>query len=163
VSASISGARTRKGSTSIPRTGGGDPENPSEDYAFKIVNNDEESLAMKMNYYFANTGWMENHGKGQCYIRFMIFDVEGNTGKSAENYPHQSYNKDYSLGGPTGDFDPVGSYRFNPGEEYYVVIKVDSCGGEASKNADLSGTAHFEFTSDAGVSQDSWYPEDPPA
>ncbi|UWG46458.1 DUF1102 family protein [Halanaeroarchaeum sp. HSR-CO] len=141
----------------------GDPNDPAADHAFKIVNNDEESLVMKMNYFFTNTGWLTNHGNGQSFIRFQLFDTgDGPTGSSAENYPHQSYNKDYSLGGPTGDWAPGGGYRFNSGEEYYMVVTVDTTGPNASTDDDLSGTASFEFTSDASISQDSWYPESPP-
>ncbi|HKL28963.1 MAG TPA: hypothetical protein VJ898_06805 [Natrialbaceae archaeon] len=142
----------------------GDPSDPASDYAFKIVNNDDagESYAMKMNYYFANTGWVQGNGNGQSFIRFEVHDVgDGPTGSSAENYPHQSYNRDYSLGGPTGDNTPVGNYRFNPGEEYYVTVTVDTTGPNASVDDDLSGTANFYF-SDDGVSEDSWYPDNPP-
>ena len=142
----------------------GDPNDPANDHAFKLVNNDDsgESYAMKMNYYFANTGWIQGNGNGQSYIRFEVHDVgDGPTGSSGENYPHQSYNKDYSLGGPTGDNTPTGGFRFNPGEEYYVTVTVDTTGPNASTADDLSGTANFHF-SDDGVSQDSWYPDNPP-
>jgi len=141
----------------------GDPDDPENNHAFKIVNNNEESLAMKMNYYFENTEWISNSGNGQSFIRFEIFDTgDGPTGASGENYPHQSYNRDYSLGGPTGDWSPGSNYRFNSGEEYYVVVTVDTTGENASKDDNLSGSASFEFTSDSSINQDSWYPENPP-
>lgn len=141
----------------------GNPNDPAADYAFKLVNNDEESLVMKMNYYFEDTQWIVNRGNGQSFIRFQVFDLPpSNAGSSAQNYPHQSYNKDYSLGGPTGDWSPGGSHRFNPGEEYYVVVSVDTTGPNASTDDDLAGTANFVFTANAGINQDSWYPDNPP-
>ena len=142
----------------------GDPDDPASNHAFKLVNNDDsgESYAMKMNYYFKNTDWIQGNGNGQSYIRFEVYDTgDGPTGQSAENYPHQSYNKDYSLGGPTGDNSPTGNYRFNSGEEYYVVVTVDTTGANASTADDLSGTANFHLSDDS-VSQDSWHPDNPP-
>lgn len=140
----------------------GDPDDPEHDHAFKIQNNDEGSFAMKMNYYFTDTSWIDGNGNGQSYIRFEVHDTgDGPTGSSGENYPHRSYNRDYSLGGPTGDNDPTGPYRFNPGEEYYVTVTVDTTGPDADVDDNLSGVAEFSFSND-GVSGDSWYPANPP-
>jgi hypothetical protein len=147
----------------------GDPEDPANDHAFKIVNNDERDYGIAMDYFFSNTEWISNHGNGQSYLRFELYDLSpSNSGWSAENYPHQSYNKDYSLGGPTGDSTPHGSYSFNSGEEYYMIVKMDTTGPNASIGDDLSGTARFRLGWDensgtsGGAPQKSWYPENPP-
>ncbi|MFC7177140.1 hypothetical protein [Halosegnis marinus] len=145
----------------------GDPENPADDHAFKIVNQGTQSLMFKMNYFFENTGWLENRGKGQSHLNFEVFDVStGSTdaaGSYAEDYPHQSYNRDSSLGQPAGSGFGSNSdyYRFDVGEELYMVLTVDTTGENASLDDDLSGTAVIEAGTE--TSQDSWYPSDPPA
>jgi hypothetical protein len=139
----------------------GDPNDPANDHAFKIVNNDDQSYMLKMNYFFENTGWISNSGQGQSHLNFEIFDGTGSS--SARDYPDQrNYNRDYSLGMPRGSAfgSNTGSYRFNPGEEFYVVVTVDTTGPNASTSDDLTGTANFELGD--STSSDSWYPDNPP-
>lgn len=52
-------------------------------------------------------------------------------------------------------------YRFNPGDEYYMVVSVNTTGSNASKNDDLSGTAVLEPAT--STSQDKWDPKNPPS
>jgi hypothetical protein len=145
----------------------GDPDNPEDEYAFKIMNQGTQSVMFKMNYYFEETGWIENNGNGQSHLTFEVFDTSGGpqdaTGSMAEDYPHQSYNRDHSLGQPSGSGFGSNSayYRFDPGDEYYMVVTVDTTGANAAKDDDLSGTAVIQ--ADTSTSQDSWYPSNPPS
>jgi len=144
----------------------GDPGDPANDYAFKIVNNDQQSYMLKMNYYFDDPSWITSVGSGvgndQSFIKFQLFDA---VGSYSSTYPDQrgSYNKDYSLGMPHGSGfgSNSGSYRFNPGEEYYMVVSTNTEGSRASTDDDLSGTANFVVAD--STSQDSWDPRSPPS
>jgi hypothetical protein len=137
----------------------GDPENPADDHAFKIVNNDDsgKSYAMKMEYHFDDLGWIDER-QGQSFLKFQLF---GGFGGNSRTYPDQrgSYNRDYALGGP-GDESPVGSRRFESGEEWYVVVTVDTTGEYASTDDKLSGAASFHFSDgdepDIGGWNDGW-------
>jgi hypothetical protein len=128
------------------RTRIGSKDDPEEEHAFKIVNRGTQSLMLKMNYYFTDTDWLDG-GAGQSFIRFSLFDTgDGPTGHSSQAFPIQNgYNKDYPLPQPTGSGfgSNTGDYRFNVGEEYYMVITVDTTGPDASKEDDLSGIAEF--------------------
>jgi len=139
----------------------GDPDNPADEHAFKVTNQGTQSVMFKMNYYFSNTDWIQGAGQGQSHINFEVF---ANANESnAKDYPDQrGYNRDYSLGNPEGSNDGsnTGGYRFNVGEEYYVVITIDTTGPDAAESDDLSGTAVIE--ADTETSQDSWYPTNPP-
>jgi hypothetical protein len=140
----------------------GDPDNPTDEYAFKVTNQGTQSVMFKMNYYFNNTGWIQNAGQGQSHINFEVF---ANANESASrDYPDQrNYNRDYSLGNAEGSGfgSNTGGYRFNVGEAYYVVITIDTTGDNASESDDLSGTAVIE--ADTETSSDSWYPDSPPS
>jgi hypothetical protein len=124
----------------------GSHENPEEDHAFKIVNQGTQSVMLKMSYYFTDTEWLDG-GEGQSFINFTLYDTgDSPTGSSSENYPIQNgYNRDYPLGQPTGG--GFGSnkpdYQFNVGEEYYMVITIDTTGPNASRDDNLSGIAEF--------------------
>jgi hypothetical protein len=135
----------------------GDPDNPADEYAFKITNQGTQSVMFKMNYYFSNTGWIQGSGQGQSHINFEVF---ANANESAaRDYPDQrGYNKDYSLANAEGSGfgSNTGGYRFNVGEEYYVVITIDTTGPNAAETDDLSGTAVIE--ADTETSSDSWDP-----
>jgi hypothetical protein len=139
----------------------GDPDNPADEYAFKITNQGTQSVMFKMNYYFSNTGWIQGSGQGQSHINFEVF---ANANESAaRDYPDQrGYNKDYSLANAEGSGfgSNTGGYRFNVGEEYYVVITIDTTGPNAAETDDLSGTAVIE--ADTETSSDSWDPANPP-
>lgn len=139
----------------------GDPDNPADEHAFKVTNQGTQSVMFKMNYYFQNTGWIDGNGNGQSHINFEVF---ANASESnSEDYPHQGYNRDYSLGNPEGSNDGsnTGGYRFNVGEEYYVVITIDTTGADAEESDDLSGTAVIE--ADTETDSDSWDPANPPS
>ncbi|WP_136690115.1 hypothetical protein [Halorhabdus amylolytica] len=120
----------------------GSHENPANEHAFKIVNQGTQSLMLKMNYYFTDTDWLDG-GAGQSFINFTVYDTgDSPTGSSSQSFPIQNgYNKDYPLPHPTGSGfgSNTEDYRFNVGEEYYMVITVDTSGPNASLDDDLSG------------------------
>lgn len=127
----------------------GSLETPSENYAFKLVNRGTQSLMVKMSYYFTDTSWLNAGGGvvGQSFINFQLFDTgDGPTGHSSQNFPIQNgYNRDYPLAHPTGSGfgSNTGGYRFNVGEEYYMVVTIDTTGSKASTDDALSGVAEF--------------------
>jgi hypothetical protein len=124
----------------------GSHENPEDDHAFKIVNQGTQSVMLKMSYYFTDPSWLDG-GAGQSFINFTLYDTgDAPTGSSSQDFPIQNgYNKDYPLAQPTGSGfgSNTGDYRFNVGEEYYMVITVDTTGPDASPDDDLSGIAEF--------------------
>ena len=122
-------------------------ENPEDEHAFKIVNQGTQSVMLKMSYYFTDPSWLDG-GAGQSFINFTLYDTgDSPTGSSSQDFPIQNgYNKDYPLAQPTGSgFGPKNTedYAFNVGEEYYMVITVDTTGPDASPDDDLSGIAEF--------------------
>lgn len=141
----------------------GSNDNPATSHAFKIINQGTQSLMLKMNYYFTDTGWIDG-AVGQSFIKFTLHDTSGGqTGSSSQNFPKQNgFNNDFSLGQPTGGGfgSNAGSFRFNVGEEYFMVVTVDTTGPRASKEDDLSGIA--EFVAKPKTEQDKYDRGDPP-
>ena len=131
----------------------GDPENPEDDHAFRAVNQGTRSLMFKLSYYFTETDWLAG-GAGQSFLRFSVFDTgDPPTGASSQAFPIQNgYNRDYPLGQPTGSGfgSNTGDYRFNVGEEYYVVIEVNTTGPAASPDDALSGVAEVVASPETG-------------
>jgi hypothetical protein len=86
---------------------------------------------LKMSYYFTDPSWLDG-GAGQSFINFTLYDTgDSPTGSSSQDFPIQNgYNKDYPLAQPTGSGfgSNSGGFRFNVGEEYYMVITVDTTG-----------------------------------
>lgn len=125
----------------------GDPDNPEDDYAFKVVNQGTQSVMLKMNYFFSETDWLGGGDVGKSFLKFQIFDTgDAPTGSASQKFPIQNgYNKDYPLPNPTGSGfgSNTEDYRFNVGEEYYVTLTVDTTGAKASMDDKLSGTAQF--------------------
>lgn len=146
----------------------GNPDNPSNDYAFKIKNQGTRDMMFKMNYFFENIGWVNNYdGDGQSHLKFEVFDVStggnDNGGSASRTYPNQVGNgrQDRSLGNPVGQ--PYGRnseyYRFDAGEELYIIVSVDTTAPDASKDDDLSGTAIIQAKTN--TQGDSWTTADP--
>lgn len=125
----------------------GSHDDPENDHAFKIVNQGTQSVMLKMSYYFTDPSWLDG-GAGQSFINFTLYDTgDSPTGSSSQDFPIQNgYNKDYPLAQPTGSgFGPTNTedFAFNVGEEYYMVITVDTTGPGASPDDNLSGIAEF--------------------
>ena len=129
----------------------GDPDNPSSNYAFKIVNQDNtgEDYYMNMEYRFDDTSWIDER-QGQSFIEFTVYHPYG---PGSKNYPDQrgNYNQDFSI-------NTSGQYQhLTPGDEWPVVVTIDTTGEHASTSDKLSGSANFEFTKSI-PSQTSWIP-----
>jgi len=141
----------------------GSLEAPSENYAFKVINQGTRSLMFKLSYYFTDTGWLDG-GEGQSHLTFYAFDTgDSPTGRSVQNFPKQNGdNRDYPLAQPTGNgFGPnTEDDRFGVGEAYYVVIEVDTTGPAASVDDDLSGVA--EVVARPETDGSGWDRTDPP-
>jgi hypothetical protein len=139
----------------------GDPNNPEDEHAYKVVNQGTQSVMFKQNYYFTETDWIEGNGNGQSHINF---EVLANSSESfAADFPAQGPNRDSSVGNPEGSSfgSNSGGFRFNVGEEYYVVITIDTTGANASQDDKLGGTAVIE--ADTETSDDIWEPKNPPS
>ena len=134
------------------------------DRVFKITNQGTRPLMFKMNYFLSNTGWIQNAGQGQSHLNFEVF---GDGQSMSRDFPDQrGYNQDHSLGNPSGggfgDASSRGTgYRFDPGDEYYMIVSIDTTGPNASKTDDLTGTAVLEPA--VVTTQNSWEPENPPS
>ena len=139
----------------------GSQENPKDDYAFKIVNQGTQSVMLKLNHYFTDTDWIGGRGSEQSFIRYTLIDTDG--GRSTQAFPNTiKTRKEKSLGMPFGTSFGSSNYdrRFNVGEEFFVVITIDTTGAMASLNDDLSGIV--EITADQSTSQDTWQATSPP-
>lgn len=125
----------------------GDPENPSDEYAFAVKNQGTQKVMFQMAYYLRNPASGIDGSHEKSYIQFTVHDAGGNdgrTGSNSEKYPNpDSANQDRAVGNPTGSNTGAntGTYAFDVGETYYVTITIDTTGDEASASDDLSGVA----------------------
>jgi len=126
----------------------GDPTDPSNDYAFKIVNNDEltyggptvadPAVTLTYDVADANDDWVQFYSAPAkaSQIIFSLYTAGGALrGRLAA--------PDFQVFGP-GNQDPhsagTHSWHFNPGDSWYVVVTVDTTGSEAATSDDLTGT-----------------------
>lgn len=139
----------------------GSHENPEEDHAFKIVNQGTQSVMLKLNHYFTDTEWIGSRESEQSFIRYTLIDTDG--GRSKQTFPNTvRTRKEKSLGMPFGTSFRSSNYdrRFNVGEEFFVVITIDTTGAMASLDDDLSGVV--EIIAGQSTSQDTWEATSPP-
>jgi hypothetical protein len=134
----------------------GDPENPANDHAFKIVNNDEsgESYSVEMTYDYdrswveGSASWDQNY---QSYIEFEVFDEDGNfAGRPkwarSQQWPDQGQYGSRGSDTPLTLGDGAAENRaLNSGEAWYFVVRVDTTGEDASKDDKLAGQATFNL------------------
>ena len=139
----------------------GSHENPEDDHAFKIVNRGTQSLMLKLNHYFTDTEWIGGKGSEQSFIQYTLVDTDGR--RSAQAFPNTvRTRKEKSLGMPFGTSFGSSNYdrRFNVGEEFFVIITIDTTGAMASLDDNLSGIV--EISADQSTSQDTWEATNPP-
>ena len=139
----------------------GSHENPEDDHAFKIVNQGTQSVMLKLNHYFTNTEWIGSKDAEQSFIQYTLIDTDG--GRSTQTFPNDfNTRKEKSLGMPFGtSFESSNNdRRFNVGEEFFVVITIDTTGSEASLDDDLSGVV--EIFAGQSTKQDTWEATSPP-
>jgi hypothetical protein len=115
----------------------GDHDNPADDYAFKIVNNDETTYNdVTLSYDVENDGWIDHSTTydSESFLRFTVYGFGYSTGMRAPNN---------ALSTP----DPVSRsvmgphnwLQFAPGDEWYVVVDADTTGPNATPDDDLTG------------------------
>jgi len=126
----------------------GDPDNPQEDYAFKIANNaNEDYNDVTFTYTVENDEWIEEENwEGQsgydvpARIRFVVYDQL--------NYPDDFVAPD--VAGPgTNPSSETPDYSLESGESWPVVVEIDTTGRDGYENLsdieqDLSGTLEIE-------------------
>jgi hypothetical protein len=134
----------------------GDPNDPANDHAFKLVNNDDsgESYSVEMTYDYdrswvnGSASWDQNY---QSYIEFEVFDEDGNFASRpkwarSQQWPDQGQYGSRGSDTPLTLGDGAAENRaLNSGEAWYVVVRVDTTGEHASTNDDLTGTATFNL------------------
>jgi len=134
----------------------GNSEDPETNYAFKIVNQDNsgQSYSVTMTYDYdrswvnGSAPWDQNY---QSYIEFEIFDGDGHFATRpkwarSQQWPDQGSNGSRGSDSPLTLGDGAAENRaLNPGESWYVVVRVDTTGEDASVDDELAGKATFEL------------------
>ncbi|WP_281194875.1 hypothetical protein [Halorubrum sp. F4] len=136
----------------------GDSESPESNYAFKIVNQDDsgQSYSMTLTYDYdrswvnGSASWDQNY---QSYIEFEVFDGDGHFAGRPKWARSQQW-PDQGQHGSRGEDTPLTlgdgnaeNRALNPGETWYIVVRVDTSGEDASTDDKLAGQATFEFNS----------------
>ena len=134
----------------------GDPDNPTDEHAFKMVNNDEsgQSYSVEMTYDY-DRSWVSGGASWnpsfQSYIQFEVFDADGHfAGRPqwarAQEWPDQGQYGSRGSDSPLSLGDGAAENRaLNSGEEWYFIVRVDTTGQHASINDDVSGSATFNL------------------
>ena len=133
----------------------GDPNDPANDHAFKLVNNDESTYqgsgsggpdagAVDFSYAFDDGSWLSN-GDDQSFIRFQVFRSAGGATAGIDfTAPDQYQGNTNTLNGVM--LDGSNAWAFAPGDEWYVVVTVDTTGSDASTSDELTGALSIDIS-----------------
>jgi hypothetical protein len=127
----------------------GDPTDPANDYAFKIVNNDEGTNddgsnrdygPLTASYEFADDSWLEQNAD-QSFIQFQVFEPSP---KNIQlDAPAQNFGGGFdgvtNISSDGTYEDTSGNRSLDADEEWYVVVTVDTTGDDASTDDALAG------------------------
>ena len=129
----------------------GDPDDPENDYAFKIANaTSQEYDDLILSYELDDDSWVDNSTTydNESFIRFDTFgqgDPDGYWGSI------KCPNNQLSTPNPVSRNMPTsGPVDFEAGQEIYVVIDVDTTGVLATLDDDLSGKLTIEVDGPGG-------------
>lgn len=122
----------------------GDHDDPANDYAFKVVNNDESTYNdVTLEYEVEHDGWIDNSTSwdNESFLRFTVYGFGYSTDMKAPNNQLSTPNPvSRSVMGPHSWL------QFAPGDEWYVVVDADTTGTDAAEDDDLSGTLSIEVS-----------------
>jgi hypothetical protein len=122
----------------------GDPNDSHNDYAFKIVNNDESDYDdLVATYELDDDSWVDHAttNGNESFINFQVFNGSGYW--AAFKCP----NNQLSTPNPVTRNLPTSSpVDFEAGQTLYVVVTVDTTGQYATIDDDLSGKLSFEVS-----------------
>jgi hypothetical protein len=132
----------------------GDPDNPSSEYAFKLVNNDESTYqgsgsgpagegGVTLSYDFSDTSWLDN-GDDESYIRFRVFRPSDGRKVIDFTAPDQYRGNTNTYNGAMTDGS--NSWPFAPGDQWFVVVSTNTTGSDATTSDDLSGNLTIEIS-----------------
>jgi hypothetical protein len=123
----------------------GDHDSPSDDYAFKIVNNDDQDYDdVVLTYEVEDDSWIDNSTtyNNESFIRFSAYgsgDPDGYWGSM------KCPNNQLGTPNPVSRNLPTsGPVDFEVGQELYIVVDVDTTGVDATLDDDLTGTLSIE-------------------
>ena len=123
----------------------GDHDSPSDDYAFKIVNNDDQDYDdVVLTYEVEDDSWIDNSTtyNNESFIRFSAYgsgDPDGYWGSM------KCPNNQLGTPNPVSRNLPTsGPVDFEVGQELYIVVDVDTTGVDATMDDDLTGTLSIE-------------------
>ncbi|HKL28962.1 MAG TPA: hypothetical protein VJ898_06800 [Natrialbaceae archaeon] len=123
----------------------GDHDSPSDDYAFKIVNNDDQDYDdVVLTYGLDDDSWVDNSTtyNNESFIRFTAYgsgDPDGYWGSM------KCPNNQLGTPNPVSRNLPTsGPVDFEVGQELYIVVDVDTTGVDATMDDELAGALTVE-------------------
>ncbi|WP_416838125.1 hypothetical protein [Haloferax sp. DFSO52] len=129
----------------------GDHTDPANDYAFKIVNNDESEYDdVVFKYELDDDSWVDNATTydNESFIKFSVYSPPQPNGYWGFM---KCPNNQLATPNPVSRNMPTsGPVDFTPGQVLYVVIDVDTTGVDATVADDLSGKLSIEVSGIGG-------------
>ncbi|MFW5905585.1 MAG: hypothetical protein ACOCUO_01920 [archaeon] len=129
----------------------GDHDNPEDDHAFKIVNNDDQDYDdLFLGYELEDDSWVDlsTTHTNESYIRFSAYgagDPDGHWGSV------KCPNNQLGTPNPVSRNMPTsGPVDFEVGQEVFVVIDVVTTGAAATTDDDLSGSLSIDVAGPGG-------------
>jgi hypothetical protein len=125
----------------------GDHDTPADDYAFKITNNDESTYNdVTLTYEVEDDSWIDNSTSwdNESFIRFTVYGFGYSTDIKTPNNQLSTPNPN-----SRSVMGPHNWLQFAPGDEWYVVVDVDTTGVDATTEDDLTGELTIEVSDPA--------------
>jgi hypothetical protein len=127
----------------------GNHNNPSSDFAFKLVNNDEQAYnVVEFTYDVRNDSWIDEEGtlqKRESFLKFTAYNIGGNA-KTKMRAPEAGLDpadpRTKDMLEPHSD----SIYDFGSGDTWYVVVDANTTGVAAGTEDDLTGTLTIDVS-----------------
>jgi hypothetical protein len=123
----------------------GDHSNPASDYAFKLVNNDEQAYnVVRFTYDVTNDSWIDNNNGDprESFLRFTAYNLGGNFNTDMEAPQSKKTTADPS----SRNMLSPHSFPFESGREWYVVVDANTTAADAGTEDDLTGTLTIDVS-----------------
>ena len=130
----------------------GDHDNPADDYAFKIVNNDDTAYDdLALSYDVEDDSWIDNSTtySNESFIKFTAYGSG-----DPDNYWGSMKCPNNALGTPNPNSQnlPTSSaVDFEVGQEMFIVVDIDTTGSLATTDDDLTGTLSVDVSGPGGA------------
>ena len=129
----------------------GNPDNLEDEFAFKILNQTENTYeSLTLSYEFEDDSWIEDTGTlsdRRSTIEFQVFRGTEGSNPSDLTAPRYSSSGDSGRNPSEDIMEGSPGVDFTPGDDFYVVVEVNTDEPLADLDDDLSGHLTIEASS----------------